>query len=407
MSKLKELQTRNAKPENKDYRLSDGFGLFFMVRTTGVRSWQYRYQSNITKKEKIYTLGQYPEVSLSQARAEHSLLRANVLKGIDVQAEKIKIRNTLPTHKDSFKDIAIQWNDNRKSRVGQDTWNKDWSRVERFIFPSFANKTLDEVQAKDLLNKLKIVAETNGRETAMRTMNHVASILKYAMALGKVKYNVASGLTEYLPKPQTIIRKALLDETMLGQYIYTVENNEWSKDLVGCAIRLIPHIFVRHSEMLGMKWSEIDWNKKTWIYKVGKTQNTGVKEHTVFLSEQAIKILEDIKRLTGSREAVFYGTGKSKQLSQRATMNRIREFGFDIDVHGFRATARTLGEEKLNIHGTVLELCLAHKTKESHSDSYDRKTMLPEREQFYQTWSDFLNDCKKKYQKTQIKKVSG
>ena len=128
-----------------------------------------------------------------------------------------------------------------------------------------------------------------------------------------------------------------------------------------------------------------------------------MKEHTVFLSEQVIKILEDIKRLTGSREAVFYGTGKSRELSQRATMNRIHEFGFDIDMHGFRATARTMAEEKLNIHGTVLEICLTHKTKESHSDSYDRKTMLPEREQFYQTWSDYLITLKNKYQKTRIK----
>ena len=158
----------------------------------------------------------------------------------------------------------------------------------------------------------------------------------YAVVTGKVPHNVAEGLTEYLPKAQSESMRAILDKHELGRYIYTVENDESKNDLVGSAIRLMPHIFVRHSEMLGMKWSEIDWVKKEWKYEVSKTKNSGVSTHIVFLTDQVIEILRNIQGITGNKEKVFHSTGKNNQLSQRATMYRVRELGFeDIDMHGF------------------------------------------------------------------------
>ena len=412
MNKLKAIQLRQLKPKESNFRLSDGNGLFLLVSTTGTKSWQYRYQSPITRKEQIYTIGKYPELSLEQARTEHQILRAKVKTGNDIQKDKINLRiiekKKKKSKKETFEDSAIDWNEYRKKRVGKTTWDKDWSRVERFIFPRFADRELHQIQAKELLEQLTIVAKNNGRETAMRTMNHVASILKYAMALGKIQNNVAQGLTEYLPKPEVINHSAILDEKLLGQYIYTVENSDSSKDLIGCAIRLIPHIFARHSEILSMKWSDIDLDKKTWTYEVGKTRNTGVREQTVFLSEQVIKILEDCKKLSWNSDKVFMGGDRNGQISQRATMFRIRELGFDKDtvhVHGFRATARTLGYEKLGFGRDVVEKCLAHKTSEQLGESYDRTTLIPERKEFYNKWSDYLIECKTKYQRTKIKRV--
>ena len=409
MYRLKELQIRNLKATDKDIRLSDSEGLYLLIRKSGIRSFQYRYTSPITKKEKIYTIGQYPQLSLSQARTEHGILKASVSSGICIQNEKIQSRKAKPIVKDSFKDIAVLWNETRKTRVGKTTWDKDISRVERFIYPKFADKPLDEIQASDLLNQLKTVAETTGRETAMRTMNHVSSILKYAMALGKIKYNVASGLTEYLPKPEVINRKAILDEDLLGKFIYTSENHDSSHSLVGCALRLMPHIFVRHGEMLGMKWRDINFKDRVWKYEVGKTKNKkgGVKEHTVFLSEQVIKILEDIKKITHDKENVFHSSSsQSKEISQTAVNNLVRALGFDrntVHIHGFRATARTMGEDKLMTDSRVIEMCLAHATSEKLGTAYDRAQRLNDRQKFMNDWSDYLINCKKKYQKTTIK----
>ena len=411
MSRLTTKQIDNFKARNTPYKISDDNGLYIWIAVSGTKSWQYRYQvfPNGKKTDRVFTIGKYPELTLKQARAEHLILRTEVNHGIDVHKRKLSQRISTPTIKQSFKDVATEWNESRKSRVGKTTWDKDWSRVERFVFPMFANKNLEDMQGNDLIKQLTKVAQTNGRETAMRTMNHVSSILKYAMALGKIKHNVASGLTEYLPKPQVVNRKAILDPLLLGQYIYTVENNEWHRDLIGCAIRLIPHIFVRHSEMLSMKWKDIDWDKQTWIYEVGKTRNIGVRKHKVFLTEQVIKILEDCKKLSGDKENVFHGDSRNSEISQRATMYRIRELGFDRDtvhVHGFRASARTLGVDELKYESRVIELCLAHKTKEILGESYDRSDRFDDRRNFMNDWSDFLIDCKKKYQKSSIKIIN-
>ena len=294
----------------------------------------------------------------------------------------------------------------RKGKVVASTWDKDISRIERFIYPHFANTNVEDIQALEVLDHMKKIAETNGRETAQRTMNQMSQVLKFSLQLGIVKYNVLSGMTTYLPRPITQHHKAILDEKLLGRFIYTIENNDSSKDLVGCAVRLLPHIFCRHGELLSMRWSDIDLKNQLWKYQVSKTKDKGVDEQTVFLSEQVISILEDCKKLTGNKEKVFTGGDKLGQISQRATMYRIRELGFDKEttsIHGFRATARTLGYEKLKADRDVVEKCLAHKTIEPLGESYDRTTLMPEREKFYQDWSDYLNECKKKYQKTTIK----
>jgi integrase len=421
MAKLTEIQLKKLKPKDKPFRLSDGNGLSLLVSPYSM-SWQYRYHIKKGDKrvEKIYTIpGGYPAISIAQARTEHALLRAQVVRGIDIQAEKINKRKIKPVIKESFKDVAYEWLDMRKTKnLSETTWNKDWSRLERFVFNKFGDMKLEDITAHELRKHLVKVAEVGeidsrgmkigGRETAMRTMNAVSSVLKYAMVLGKVKNNVALGLTEYLPSPKMIHRKAMLDEVQLGKYIYTVENADNSRDLVGCALRLLPHIFCRHSELLGMKWKEINFKKKEWNYDVSKTKKTGVKKQKVFLSDQAIKILEDCKKLSGDEEKVFQGNTRKGELSQRATLYRMRELGFSRDElhpHGFRATARSLGVDELKYESRVIELCLAHKTKEILGEAYDRSERFEDRRNFMNDWSDFLIDCKTKYQKSSIKVI--
>ena len=406
MAKLTEMKLRSLKSKEKDYRVSDGNGLFIIVRASGTHSWQYRFTSPISKKERIRTIGNYPKITLAQARSEHRLLYSDVKSGKDPQETLIQKRLEQPVSTETFETVCFEWLEIQKDNVSKATWDKDWSRLQRFILPILATKKLIHITAQHLLNQCTKVAKANGRETAMRTMNAVKRVLKYAVVTGKVPHNVAEGLTEYLPKSQKVSMRAILDKHDLGRYIYTVENDENKNDLVGSAIRLMPHIFVRHSEMLGMKWSEIDWLKKEWKYEVSKTKNSGVSTHIVFLTDQVIEILKNIQGITGHKDNVFHSTGKNNQLSQRATMYRVRELGFeDIDMHGFRSTARTLGCEELDYDEKYIERCLAHKTKETLGDTYDKTQYLPQRKEFYRIWSDFLFECKKNFQQKKIRRV--
>ena len=407
MAKTKLTAMKITKEIAKGYlgRMPDDNGLNLLVRASGTHSWQYRYQSPLTKKERIKTIGNYPKLSLAQARAEHIVLMADVQKGICVQEEYLKIKNTKPIIKDSFESVAMEWLEIQKPNVAEVTWDKDWSRLQRFVFPKFAEKFLDEITAKDLLAQCTKVSETNGKETAHRTMNVVKRVLKYGLVTNRVKYNVAEGLTEYLPTPEKEHRKGFTDEKDLGKLMYAIENDSDKRDIVGCALRLMPHIFVRHQEMLDMKWEELDFKKKVWDREVTKTKKTGVAQHKVFLSEQVITILKELKDLTGHTDNVFNSYGKTKVIRQKTVTNRKEALGFDVDIHGFRASARTLGYEKLKVNRDVVEKCLAHVTKETLGESYDRTTLVPERKQFMQDWSDYLFELIKQQKKKTIRAV--
>jgi integrase len=411
---LTNKQLENLKPKDRPYKISDDAGLYIWVAVSGSMSWQFRYQvyPNGKKTDRVYTIGRYPDISLRQARTIHQTLRLDVAKGIDVQMTKLKSRKINPNvkTKKSFRAITEKYLEFRKGRVVESTWSKDISRLERFIYPQFADMNCEDIQALDVLDYMKKISETNGKETANRTMNQMHSVLKFAMQLGIVKYNVLAGMSTYLPKPIRKHHKAILDEVLLGNFMYQINNDEQRFDLVGCAVRITPHIFVRHSEMLAMKWKDINFKTKIWKYEVSKTRDKGVDVQTVFLTDQVLEILEDARKISGDKEKVFHGGDRDNQLTQRAVLYRIRQLGFDKDTtshHGFRATARTLGYEHLKVNRDVVEKCLAHKTVEPLGESYDRTELMPERNQFYQSWSNYLFECIKKYRKSKIRKVSG
>ena len=227
MSRLTNIELDNLKPRDKVYKVNDRNGLYVLVGTSGTKTFQFRYQvySNGKERDGWYTIGKYPKITLEQARAELQVLRLDVARGLDVQENKLDRRKLAltPKGKTTFKKVATDWLEHRKTRVGQNTWDKDWSRLERFILPNFATTDVKDILAKDLLDQMNKVAEINGRETAQRTMNQVGSVLKYAMRLGYVKHNVANGMTEYLPKPVITSHKAILDTTKLGEFVYVIE----------------------------------------------------------------------------------------------------------------------------------------------------------------------------------------
>tara|TARA_R110001592_G_scaffold2437_2_gene14398 strand:- start:921 stop:2165 length:1245 start_codon:yes stop_codon:yes gene_type:complete len=410
MGTLTNKQIENLKTKDIPYRLNDSNGLYLNVAVSGTKSFVYRYQvyENTKRKDKWFTIGKYPKLSLKQARLELQRLIFDTNNGIDVQANKIarrKIQKTTSKGK-TFEQIAHEFLEIRKGQVVESTWDKDESRIERFILPTFGNKKLDEIHGRDVLEHLKTVSETNGKDTAIRTMNQVGQILGYALSLGEVKYNVITGLAKFLPTPTENHHPAITCPVQLGEVIYLLENNNQSKDTIGLACRIVPHIFLRISEILAMRWEDIDFRKKIWDTDISKTKKKGVSELRVFLSEPVIDILKQCKDLTGDKGFVFAGGNRKGQIDDSTVRNRMKLIGIDKEVtkpHGFRATALSMGEDVLKFDTRVIDMCMAHKTKNPLGTAYDRAERLDDRKKFMNAWSDYLFDCMQKYQKSMSK----
>lgn len=410
MSTLTNKQIENLKGKDKPYRILDSNGLYLNIGVSGNKSWQYRYQvyENDKRKDRWFTIGKYPNLTLKQARAEHTRLVFEREKGIDVQVTKIarrKIQNNT-TNKDTLKNMAQRYLDMRKGKVVESTLDKDTSRIERFLLPVFGQKKLEDIQAQDLLEHLMKVSETNGKETAVRTMNQASQILEYAFSLGKVKYNVARGMAKYLPTPETKHHPIIKEEMKLGEIIYLMEHNDRNRDVCGLAVRTIPHIFLRISEILSMKWTDVDFRKKIWETDISKTKRKGVEHIRVFLSDHVISLLKQCRDLTGDKEFVFHGANRKGQVDDSTVRNRMTLIGIPKDTvkpHGFRGTAMSMGQDELKFDSRTIDFCMAHKTKNPLGTAYDRAEQLEERKLFMNAWSQYLLDSMKKYQKSMSK----
>jgi len=117
--------------------------------------------------------------------------------------------------------------------------------------------------------------------------------------------------------------------------------------------------------------------------------------HVVPLSRQAVAVLCDLHPLTGHGRYVFPSprTGE-RPMSDNGVLAALRRMGFPKDEmtgHGFRAMARTLLAERLNVDEAVIEAQLAHAVRDALGRAYNRTEFVEQRRKMLQTWADYLD----------------
>jgi integrase len=126
-----------------------------------------------------------------------------------------------------------------------------------------------------------------------------------------------------------------------------------------------------------------------------KQEKLGGVDHVVPLSRQAMVILRELQPLTGRVRYLFPSprTGE-RSMSDNAVLSALRRMGFPNDEmtgHGFRAMARTLLAERLNVDEAIIEAQLAHAVKDALGRAYNRTQFLEQRRKMLQTWADYLD----------------
>ena len=408
------------KPLEKDkmHNVERG-GFYVNVTPRGGRYWYYRYTfEGVEAKYKLGTCT-HPNsnqivMSLASARKQFWFEKSRVANGIDIQVVRNQAREKKPERPFTVNDIYPQYKEIRQGKVVKSTWDKELGRMESYVLPIFGDTPLLDITTESVYTEMKKIALSTkigrdnrvlgGHETAKRTARHFSSLMDIAVQFGKVPNNVVSAVAKLLPHNKNPKKaKALKTTELLGQYLYEVNTDSRGGDLIGIGCRLMPHLFVRHSEMLEMKWSEIDWDKKEWNRTISKQKKM---EHRVFLSKQVIALLKEAQMQTRGREYVFYSSGST--LGHIRTLdNRLKALGWKqrdenneplercIDIHGFRSTATSFGQDEGLGDHALIDLCVGHKTKAVHGESYDRATRFKERKIFMNEWSDYLEKLQK------------
>ena len=152
--------------------------------------------------------------------------------------------------------------------------------------------------------------------------------------------------------------------------------------------------FVRPSELRLAEWKQIDFNKNTWGYFIAKTK----VNHIVPLSTQALAILKELHQINGQGRYVFPSRdGPDKPMGENSMLTDMRRLGItkeDMSIHGFRAMARTILNEEMDVPVHLIEHQLSHKVKDANGTSYNRTKHLAKRQEMMQNWSDYLDNLK-------------
>jgi integrase len=407
-------QLEAAKPTEKVRFIAAGESLRLKIEPTGTKVWCFNYQrpgvfnAKGRRVQNTLTFGEFPGVTLTDARLERDKAKDNVRKGIDPGGERAKAkivqRSAAP-----FRKLADDWwkvkivDEGRSASVIQ---RDGYLRAE--LVAGLANRPIAEIEAPEILEVLRR-ASTGGRHDKALRMRAMASrIFRFGIACGVCKTDPARDLVDALTKPVTTNLPAIVEPAEVGKLmskIYAARRSTIQGQLMKAATEMQALVFQRSGNVIEMEWTEINEAGDTWIIPVGKLKcrGRGRKDHYVPLSKQAQAILARVRPLTEGKKYVF-STGKDPQTQN--LMNRLlRDLGYDTksehSAHGFRTMASTInnGDSEYrfvpSVKGimtkAIVELQLAHGDEDQIAAIYDRGELRKVRVELMQHWADVLD----------------
>ncbi len=393
---LTDVQIRNAKPTDKPRKLADGGGLYLLMHPNGSKYWRYKYR--FLGKEKLLAIGQYPHVSLSDARAKRDDAKKLMANGADPgavkQAEKAA---RLEASANSFEALALEW-----FKVKAGSWSDAYakkidSQLKKNVFPKIGRLPVLEVKAPQVLALIRDIEKRNALVMAGRVKQTISQVMCYAVATGRAEADPTTSLRGALKAAEVKHMASVTDPAKVGELLRAFDAFTGTPT-VRSALMLAPYVFTRIGELRQMKWADVDLERALWSIpaEVMKMREA----HLVPLSTQAVAILEEMHPLSGSYEYVFTGGRDPKRPMSDAAINAaLRRLGIDtqneLTGHGFRAMARTLLHERLHYPPEVIEVQLAHKAPGPLGEAYARAKFIDKRTEMMQAWANYVDDLKK------------
>lgn len=401
---LTDTTIRNAKPGEKTRALLDARGLYLYVTPHGGKWWRCRYRYG--GKEKMLSLGTYPDISLKEARARRDELRRQLAHDIDPAAVRKAAKATL-AGADSFEALACEWYARFSPPWSESYREKVTTHLEKDLIPWLGQRPTMAITPPELLAVIRRVESRGALETAHRALQTAGRIFRYGVATGRAERDPSGDLRGALPPIRNVHFPTLTDPAEIGHLLRAIEAYPGTF-VVKSALRLAPLVFVRPGELRKMEWSEVDLDRGEWRLPAAKMKMR--QEHLVPLSRQAVAILKEIEALTGAGRFVFPNLREpSEPLSEVALLAALRRLGYakeQLNVHGFRAMASTMLNEQ-GWHPDVIERQLAHAESNAIRAAYNRAEHLPERRRMMQSWADYLDGLKLAGKVVSIRRKTG
>ena len=385
---LTETAIKAAKPKDKPYMLRDDRGLWLLIVPGGGKYWRLRYW--VDGKERKLSLGTYPSVTLREARERRDALHKSRAEGID-PSEALRGKKASPEL--TFGRVAQEWMDKQLRGVRSARYCAQVSgRLERCILPLLGNRDIREIMAPEILGALRLVEEQGKLNTAHLIRSYCSRIFRYAVATGRADRDPTADLRGALQPYKVEHRAALIDPGKIVQLVRAMNDFDGTP-VVRSALWFSAYTFARPGEIRKAEWTEIDLKAAEWRIPAAKMKMR--RPHIVPLATQVVRLLSNLRTLTGRGVYVFPSLRSSKgtvPMSENTVLYALRRMGFDateMTAHGFRGMAST----RLNEMGwapDVIERQLAHLDANKVRAAYNHAEYLAERREMMQAWADWL-----------------
>ncbi|MDF7670136.1 integrase domain-containing protein [Orbaceae bacterium ESL0721] len=393
---LSDTQIKTAKPNNKDYSLSDGNGLYLLIKSNGSKIWRFNYYHPLTKKRALISFGSYPEISLQHARKQRDDARELIKQGIDPQEHKADLEQRKQEEISStFRKIATDWFKVKSGKgLTESTLKRTWESLELHLFPYIGDKSIFKLKAKDFIKTMEPLRANGKLETIKRLCQRINEVMFYAVNIGLIDANPAAKIKDAFENPvkgqMPTISKQELPAFMQALSMARIELQS------RCVIEWQLLTMTRPTEAVSARWAEIDLDKQLWTIPSEKMKMR--REHIIPLNKQALAIIDIMKPISGHREHIFpsmkppYSTPMCSSTANMA----IKRMGYKgkLVAHGLRALASTILNEQ-GFSPDVIEAALAHVDANSVRRAYNRATYLEQRRVMLDWWGDFVEQASK------------
>ncbi|GAA0322575.1 tyrosine-type recombinase/integrase [Sphingomonas oligophenolica] len=415
-------EVKNAKAGDKNLKLADSGGLFLLVTKSGAKSWRYKYRFGV--KEKLLTLGLYPDVGLVAARELRDDARKLIRAGKDPALEAQKKRDAeIDAANATFRKQAEEWMMDQAPVWSSSHAVRVRNRIERDLYPMLGHRPIGDVDSSIVLRALRKIEARGSIETAKRVRGYAFAIFKRAKAERLVSMNTVMEIDEIKdalkPSRPGVKQPALTTLPELLELQLSVDRST-AHTVTKLASRLKALTLVRIGVLRTATWSEfsgVDWadpdaicEKPMWSISA-KRMKLEVEDkgneafgHDVHLSRQAVETLRALRVLTGTCELLFPSTKSWREPMTDATLSSLYKrmaggrYKGRMVPHGWRSAFSTIMNERAaelerDADRMIIDMMLAH-VPEGISASewaYNRARYRKPQAALYQVWADLIS----------------
>lgn len=407
---LNDLQVRRAKPKAQRYTLADGNGLYLCVEPTGAKSWRVRYRLPGSTHATPATIGTYPALSLADARVRAVEVMRDAKQGVATEglrkAQQARMEaDTIEQEAEavalaaqqnaSFCAVSARWLAEKRPMWSAETYRKARYVTDAYLLPHLGDADMRTLETRNVRPVLLGMA-AKVPVLAKKARQYVAGIVDQAISEGLRSDESMLRLNRMLPTTRSgHVPSITEDETQLGEVMRAID--AYPNRVVRAALILTAMTAVRPGVAAAAEWSEINLKRGEW--KIPAERMKTRQPFTTSLPQQAVEALEELHALRGACEHVFPPQARQQtpHVHRDSLSKALRDMGFQgqHSAHGFRASLRTLGRERLKADVDVLEAQLAHAPKDEVTAAYARVKFKDARRDLMQAWADYLDGLRK------------